>query len=168
MYPQRSDHSPIHKSDMPNILGKIHWLVTNITPSEICAADYLTQCHPCPNVTWKLAEFDRLDRFVIYYFQTQSSRVCTHMTKINYWNRNIACKFLPSTRQITSRSWIIKRRMSPLQTQWSGTSMELGLVISIHNTPPGLTRQIAIKSPQSTDLHRWYSTHCGLNALRYF
>ena len=22
---------------MPSILGKIHWLVTNITPSEICA-----------------------------------------------------------------------------------------------------------------------------------
>ena len=28
---------------MPSILGKIHWLVTNITPSEICAGDYLTQ-----------------------------------------------------------------------------------------------------------------------------
>ena len=54
-----------------------------------------------------------------------------------------------------------------LHTQWSGTSMELGLVIGTHNTP-GLTRQIAIKSPQSTDLHRWYSTHCGLNALHYY
>ena len=32
---------------MPSILGKIHWLVTNITPSESCAGDYLTQCHPC-------------------------------------------------------------------------------------------------------------------------
>ena len=40
----------------------------------------------------------------------------------------------------------------PLQAQWSGTSMELGLVIGTHNTPPGLTRQIAIKSPQSTNL----------------
>ena len=27
---------------MPSILGKIHWLVTNITPSEICAGDYAT------------------------------------------------------------------------------------------------------------------------------
>ena len=36
---------------------------------------------------------------------------------------------------------------------------------STHNTPPGLTRQIAIKSPQSTDLHRWYLTHCGSQSL---
>ena len=43
--------------------------------------------------------------------------------------------------------------------------MELGLVISTHNTPPGLTRQIAIKSPQSTDLHRLYLTHCGSQSL---
>ena len=45
--------------------------------------------------------------------------------------------------------------------------MELGLVISTvtHNTPPDLTRQIAIKSPQLTDLHRWYLTHCGSPSL---
>ena len=53
---------------MPSILSKIHWLVTNITLSEICAGDYLTQCHPCPNVTWYFAEFDRLDRFEIIIF----------------------------------------------------------------------------------------------------
>ena len=43
---------------------------------------HLTQCHPSPNVTWYLAQLDRLEKFVIYNFQSQNSRVCTHMTNI--------------------------------------------------------------------------------------
>ena len=46
-----------------------------------------------------------------------------------------------------------------------GSFVRLPQVISTHNTPPGLTRQIAIKSPQSTYLHRWYLTHCGSQSL---
>ena len=145
------------------------WLLHNINPSEICAGDYLTQCHPSlapfPNVTRYLAQLDRLDRFFIYNFQSQNSRVCTHMTKIIEFVTLLA-NFSQAPRKCVRESSNVE--CCPLRTQWSGTSMELGLVINTHNTPPGLTRQIAIKSPQSTDLHRWYLTYCGLNALHYY
>ena len=80
---------------------------------------------------------------------------------------------LPANFSQAPRKWLSFHESSnveccPSRTQWSGTSMELGLVISSHNTPPGLTRQIAIKLPQSTDLHRWYFTHCGFNALHFY
>ena len=46
-----------------------------------------------------------------------------------------------------------------------GPAWNWDFILSTHNTPPGLTRQIAIKSPQSTDLHRWYLTQRGSQSL---
>ena len=50
---------------MPSILGKIHWLVTNITPSEICAGDYLTQWMKLPAMTKSLT---KLDVCIFHYY----------------------------------------------------------------------------------------------------
>ena len=51
---------------------------------------------------------------------------------------------LPANFSQAPRKWLSVHESSnveccPSRTQWSGTSMELGLVISNHNTPPGLT-----------------------------
>ena len=42
--------------------------------------------------------------------------------------------------------------------------MELGLFISTHNTPPGQTRQIAIKSPQSLNIIVCYTEENTISA----